>query len=124
MTRACKTRPWRSCTPSLLSYSAGCEAFCCLVTVLAAFSELASLHFAHGSSDVAIAFPGTSTATLTFFTSIWDHDLVSNDIIGSVFIDLNSLLYSESNPTIAGWFPIFDTLRGALLYDCGCSSGV
>lgn len=33
--------------------------------------------------------------------------------MGSVFIDLNCLLnQSETNPSISGWFPIFDTLRG------------
>lgn len=36
----------------------------------------------------------------------------SNDIIGVVYIDLNCLLMEESAGQIAGWFPIYDNLRG------------
>jgi hypothetical protein len=44
---------------------------------------------------------------------VWDYDLVSaNDEIGRVQIDLNGLLLADSAGQIAGWFPIFDTLRG------------
>lgn len=38
---------------------------------------------------------------------------MSNNIMGSVFIDLNCLLNNnDTNPQISGWFPIFDTFRG------------
>eukprot|EP00741_Cyanophora_paradoxa_P014632 tig00020816_g14112.t1 len=46
---------------------------------------------------------------------VYDHDILSSDdIIGSVYLDLNSLLLEESegSQSIAGWFPIHDTLRG------------
>ncbi len=36
----------------------------------------------------------------------------ANDIIGVVYIDLNCLLMEESAGQIAGWFPIYDNLRG------------
>ena len=40
-----------------------------------------------------------------------DFDQVSrDDAVGSVFIDLNPLTTDEVDQ-IAGWFPIFDTLR-------------
>ena len=49
---------------------------------------------------------------------VWDYDVVSsNDIIGSLYIDLNCLLHrnahTHSGPQIAGWFPIYDTIRGS-----------
>ena len=44
---------------------------------------------------------------------VWDYDVVSsNDIIGVVYIDLNCLLMEDSAGQIAGWFPIYDNLRG------------
>lgn len=44
---------------------------------------------------------------------MWDYDVVSsNDIIGVVYIDLNCLLMENSAGQIAGWFPIYDNLRG------------
>ncbi|KAJ3224779.1 hypothetical protein HK099_007898 [Clydaea vesicula] len=44
---------------------------------------------------------------------ILDHDTITyNDVIGTVFVDLNSLLSWDSCSEIKGWFPIFDTLRG------------
>jgi hypothetical protein len=52
---------------------------------------------------------------------VYDHDKFSaHDIIGVVYVDLNPLLHSGAESdgsggqdTIQGWFPIFDTLRGA-----------
>lgn len=48
-----------------------------------------------------------------------DHDpYLSDDLIGTVYIDLNPLLVATNDPdrhrnrTIAGWFPIYDTLEG------------
>ncbi|KAJ3333792.1 hypothetical protein HDU76_003606 [Blyttiomyces sp. JEL0837] len=44
---------------------------------------------------------------------VMDYDQITyNDAIGGVFIDLNPLLAWDSNSQIAGWFPIFDSLRG------------
>lgn len=31
-----------------------------------------------------------------------------------VYVDLNPLLNPDAPPQIAGWFPIYDTLRGLL----------
>lgn len=43
---------------------------------------------------------------------VYDHDVVSaDDVIGTIHVDLNCLL-NKSGGQIAGWFPIFDTLRG------------
>jgi uncharacterized protein YbjQ (UPF0145 family) len=43
---------------------------------------------------------------------VWDRDVLSSDdIIGIVLIDLSNLLLSEATE-IAGWFPIYDTMRG------------
>jgi C2 domain len=54
---------------------------------------------------------------------VYDHDTFSaHDVIGAVYIDLNPLLNFGNAPTevdsdavqqIEGWFPIYDTLRGA-----------
>ncbi|KAF8930415.1 hypothetical protein EDD21DRAFT_400873 [Dissophora ornata] len=42
-----------------------------------------------------------------------DYDAITaNDSVGSVFIDLNPLLPVNSPWQIAGWFPIYDTIRG------------
>ncbi|KAJ3220092.1 hypothetical protein HDU67_006848 [Dinochytrium kinnereticum] len=44
---------------------------------------------------------------------VMDYDQITyNDAIGTVFIDLNPLLTWESRAQMAGWFPIFDNLRG------------
>jgi len=44
---------------------------------------------------------------------VFDKDLyTADDMIGSVTIDLNSLLAEGSQGRILGWFPLFDTLRG------------
>ncbi|KNC50468.1 uncharacterized protein AMSG_00631 [Thecamonas trahens ATCC 50062] len=48
---------------------------------------------------------------------VWDHDRLTDDVIGSVHIDLNVLFMAtrtraSSAASIAGWFPIYDTLRG------------
>lgn len=43
---------------------------------------------------------------------VMDYDTITyNDAIGSVFIDLNSLLSWESQSQISGYFPIFDTCK-------------
>jgi hypothetical protein len=48
---------------------------------------------------------------------VFDYDLVSsNDIIGVVYIDLNCLLMEDSPGQIAGWFPIYDNIRGMFQY--------
>jgi C2 domain len=42
-----------------------------------------------------------------------DEDVISrDDLIGTVIIDLCSLLYQDENPTINGLFPIFDIDKG------------
>eukprot|EP01117_Protostelium_nocturnum_P002984 TRINITY_DN13914_c0_g1_i1.p1 TRINITY_DN13914_c0_g1~~TRINITY_DN13914_c0_g1_i1.p1 ORF type:complete len:944 (-),score=372.42 TRINITY_DN13914_c0_g1_i1:155-2986(-) len=44
---------------------------------------------------------------------VWDHDVVSaDDVIGSIYVDLNCLLNPNSRGQLSGWFPIFDSLRG------------
>ncbi|KAJ3035771.1 hypothetical protein HK097_004106 [Rhizophlyctis rosea] len=44
---------------------------------------------------------------------ILDYDQISyNDIIGTVYIDLDPLLIWDPAAQISGWIPIFDTLRG------------
>ncbi|KAF9925777.1 hypothetical protein FBU30_004483 [Linnemannia zychae] len=44
---------------------------------------------------------------------VLDYDAITaNDSVGSVFIDLNPLLPVNSPWQIAGWFPIYDTIRG------------
>ncbi|KAG0001113.1 hypothetical protein BGZ80_000618 [Entomortierella chlamydospora] len=44
---------------------------------------------------------------------VLDYDAITaNDSVGSVFIDLNPLLPINSPWQIAGWFPIYDTIRG------------
>ena len=44
---------------------------------------------------------------------VLDHDTYSaHDAIGRVYIDLNPLLNKETQNTISGWFPIFDTMHG------------
>eukprot|EP00796_Vickermania_ingenoplastis_P004291 gene4291-3107_t len=43
---------------------------------------------------------------------VYDHDILSRDpLVGFVNIDCNSFMY-RPNPTISGWFPIFDTSTG------------
>ena len=42
-----------------------------------------------------------------------DYDTyTAHDVIGKVYICLNSLADSGSQNTLDGWFPIFDTLHG------------
>jgi Ca2+-dependent lipid-binding protein len=44
---------------------------------------------------------------------VFDYDAISaDDSIGTVMLDLNPLLAAESTGQLAGWFPIFDTIRG------------
>ncbi|KAG0266778.1 hypothetical protein DFQ27_009447 [Actinomortierella ambigua] len=44
---------------------------------------------------------------------VLDYDAITaNDSVGSVIIDLNPLLPVNSPWQIAGWFPIYDTIRG------------
>ena len=43
----------------------------------------------------------------------WDKDIMSaDDEIGAVCIDLNPLLLQQEQVQLAGWFPLYDTLRG------------
>jgi hypothetical protein len=42
---------------------------------------------------------------------LWDSDLVSDDVIGTVLIDVN-LLTGPDLHQMSGWFPIFDSFRG------------
>ncbi|EAN91723.1 hypothetical protein, conserved [Trypanosoma cruzi] len=40
---------------------------------------------------------------------LYDHDIISrDDIVGLTFIDCNSMVL-QSNPSMSGWFPLFDT---------------
>lgn len=43
---------------------------------------------------------------------VFDYDAITaDDAIGTVMLDLNPLLASESTGQLAGWFPIFDTIK-------------
>eukprot|EP01059_Diplonema_ambulator_P010954 TRINITY_DN20961_c0_g1_i1.p1 TRINITY_DN20961_c0_g1~~TRINITY_DN20961_c0_g1_i1.p1 ORF type:complete len:1112 (+),score=343.57 TRINITY_DN20961_c0_g1_i1:92-3427(+) len=43
---------------------------------------------------------------------VWDHDTwTADDLIGTVFLDLNTILCNEET-SMAAWFPIFDSMRG------------
>jgi len=45
---------------------------------------------------------------------VFDYDQVTrNDSVGVVYVDLNPLITLQSVKEIAGWFPIYDSLRGA-----------
>eukprot|EP01064_Diplonema_japonicum_P012383 TRINITY_DN19864_c0_g1_i1.p1 TRINITY_DN19864_c0_g1~~TRINITY_DN19864_c0_g1_i1.p1 ORF type:complete len:1232 (+),score=296.07 TRINITY_DN19864_c0_g1_i1:69-3764(+) len=47
-----------------------------------------------------------------FEVKVWDHDKwTADDVIGTVFLDLNVLLCTDQ-PQLAAWFPIFDSMRG------------
>ncbi|KJE97542.1 hypothetical protein CAOG_07382 [Capsaspora owczarzaki ATCC 30864] len=49
----------------------------------------------------------------TLEIKVWDQDTISSDdAIGKVLVDLNPLLSPDGPAQIAGWFPIYDTLRG------------
>lgn len=44
---------------------------------------------------------------------VFDFDVVtSNDIIGTVLVDMNPLLMSDKVSQVSGWFPIYDSFRG------------
>ena len=44
---------------------------------------------------------------------VMDHDTYStDDLIGSVTLDMNLLLQGRDSPSVDGWFPLFDTLCG------------
>jgi C2 domain len=48
---------------------------------------------------------------------VMDHDLYTPELIGSVYIDINTLIMrtahgSEKDRIISGWFPLFDTIKG------------
>ena len=44
---------------------------------------------------------------------VWDKDTYSSDdSIGTVICDLNPLIIPDGPAKLAGWFPIYDTLRG------------
>lgn len=43
---------------------------------------------------------------------VFDHDILTrDDLIGTLFIDLNCILGRET-PSLSGWFPLFDTMAG------------
>ena len=45
---------------------------------------------------------------------VYDFDAITaDDPVGSVAIDLNPLLSPDAPNQLAGWFPIYDTIRGA-----------
>jgi len=45
---------------------------------------------------------------------VFDYDAVTaDDAVGTVMIDLNPLLSPDAPNQMAGWFPIYDTIRGA-----------
>lgn len=49
--------------------------------------------------------------------TVLDHDTYSaNDAIGKVYIDIDPLLCSEAASVISGWFPIYDTIHGTIIY--------
>jgi len=43
---------------------------------------------------------------------VFDHDVVHDDIIGSVNIDITCLLMNKGPSKISGWFPLYDSIRG------------
>jgi hypothetical protein len=43
---------------------------------------------------------------------VYDKDKIMDDLIGTVFIDLNSMLASSTNPRLEAWFPIVDPMEG------------
>jgi hypothetical protein len=44
---------------------------------------------------------------------VYDYDTISaNDPIGKIYITLNPLLAWDAPSQLAGWYPIYDTLRG------------
>ncbi len=46
-----------------------------------------------------------------------DHDTYSaHDAIGKVYVDLNPLLTKDKPLFISGWFPIYDTMHGKLVF--------
>lgn len=45
---------------------------------------------------------------------VYDYDAITaDDSVGTVTIDLNPLLSPDTANQLAGWFPIYDTIRGA-----------
>lgn len=55
---------------------------------------------------------GEQAVSCVHVCRVWDQDVFSaDDSVGVVLLDLNYLLTKE-NATVAGWFPIFDTLKG------------
>lgn len=62
-----------------------------------------------------LLIPNLLQQNLTLFLvfSVWDKDLVSSDnIIGTVVIDLDNLLTGWENEDWNGWFPIYDSVKG------------
>lgn len=48
---------------------------------------------------------------------VYDYDTISaNDPIGKVYISLNPLLAWDAPSQLAGWYPIYDTLRGIVVH--------
>ncbi|KNE63844.1 hypothetical protein AMAG_19076 [Allomyces macrogynus ATCC 38327] len=44
---------------------------------------------------------------------VLDYDAITaNDAVGAVLLDLDPLVQKSAGGTIAGWFPLYDTLRG------------
>lgn len=50
---------------------------------------------------------------------VYDYDTISaNDPIGKVYISLHPLLAWDAPSQLSGWYPIYDTLRGACVCVC------
>ena len=65
----------------------------------------------------------TPTHTHKHTRRLMDHDTYSaHDVIGKVYINLNSLMDNESPSMLTGWFPIFDTLHGVCVCVHVCAS--
>ena len=52
---------------------------------------------------------------------VMDQDLYTADVIGTAYIDINPLIMraahgSDRDLMISGWFPLFDTIKGAGLH--------
>lgn len=56
-----------------------------------------------------------------FHARVLDYDTYSaHDAIGKVYIDLNPLLTRDLPCTINGWFPIYDTMHGNMIFIFFC----
>lgn len=52
-----------------------------------------------------------------FFYRVFDHDVVHDDVIGSVVVDISCLLVKRGPSHISGWFPLYDSIRGKFSYN-------